>query len=109
MTRANVTLSSAQAAFSASGKYGYAYVLVLSLLACQAIWTVCQSSIALRDNQRIAELQQQKTALLTAQSNYNHQVALNLAIKPIQQELAPQFQPISTFLTASTHVTVASR
>ncbi len=110
MTRANLTISSAQAALSASGRYGYAYILVLSLLACQAVWTVCQSSLALRDTQRIAELQQQKTALLKQQSTYNHQVAVNLAIKPIQQELESQFQPISGFLTVSgPHTTVASR
>ena len=89
--------------------YLYGYAIVLGLLAFQAISTVYHSSVALHDNQRLAQLQEYKTQLTTAQITYDRQVALNLAIKPLQQQLAGQYQPISSFLTASRHITVASR
>jgi|GEM_PF-4252237 len=88
-------------------KIGYG-VVGLALL-CQISLTAYQTSLSLRDNQKLVLLQQQKLTLLAQQSQLDRTIAKETAIKPIQQAAATEFVPITKFLTASQHLTVASR
>jgi hypothetical protein len=94
---------------STQSKYLLAYGIILGLVVVQAATAVYRMSLALHDRQRIAVLEQQKTSLAQSLAVQERQVARTLAIKPIQAELAHDYQPISSFWTAARHTTTAAR
>ncbi|HCC84968.1 MAG TPA: hypothetical protein DEP87_04785 [Candidatus Pacebacteria bacterium] len=85
------------------------YTLVLGVVLFQAFSTIFQASLGLHDSQQLQVLQRQKQQLEIIHAELAHQVASQTAIKPIQLTLATEFTPITKFLTASQHTSVAWR
>lgn len=85
------------------------YFLIGAILLSQICLTGYQASLSLHDNQKLAILEQEKQILVLKQAELDRTIAKETAIKPIQEALANEFIPMTKFLTATRHLTVASR
>ena len=85
------------------------YTIIGAALLVLTASSVYQASCALHTNQKLQALEREKVQLEANKSLLEQQIATQTALTPIQQQLASEFTPITTFFTAARHSTVALR
>ena len=85
------------------------YVLVVTILATQAVQTVYQLSQSIGFGQKMSQLQQQKETLANQKMNLSRQISQTSSITKLGEEINNDFRPITTPILVSSNNSVASR
>lgn len=89
--------------------YKIGYALIGAALVALTAHSAYQASSALHINQKLQAMAREKQQLEVSKSLLDQHIATQTALTPIQQQLASQYTPITTFMTAARHSTVALR
>lgn len=86
------------------------YLIVIGLLAFQAIYTVYHGGLVVGNGYRLTQLEKQKAELSATKTSLTQELAQSHSLLQIQQsDVYKQFEPMSEVISVTDTQTVASR